>query len=72
VRLCKGRFPAILLSCSLPTKDGVLQARLISHPDAHRYRLGVNYEALPVKPQCPVMHYHRDGAMRLRDLINPL
>jgi len=45
--------------------DKMLQARLISYPDAHRYRLGVNYEALPVnKPQCPVMHYHRDGAMR--------
>jgi catalase len=45
--------------------DKMLQARLISYPDAHRYRLGVNYDALPVnKPKCPVMHYHRDGAMR--------
>jgi catalase len=45
--------------------DKMLQARLISYPDAHRYRLGVNYDSLPVnKPQCPVMHYHRDGAMR--------
>jgi catalase len=45
--------------------DKMLQARLISYPDAHRYRLGVNYDALPVnKPRCPVMHYHRDGAMR--------
>jgi catalase len=43
----------------------MLQGRLISYPDAHRYRIGVNYDALPVnKPQCPVMHYHRDGAMR--------
>jgi catalase len=40
-------------------------ARLISYPDAHRYRLGVNYDALPVnKPKCPVMDYSRDGAMR--------
>jgi len=43
----------------------MLQARLISYPDAHRYRLGVNYDALPVnKPQCPFATYHRDGTMR--------
>ena len=45
--------------------DKMLQGRLISYPDAHRYRIGVNYDALPVnKPQCPVHTYHRDGAMR--------
>jgi catalase len=45
--------------------DKMLQARLISYPDAHRYRLGVNYDGLPVnRPQCPVHTYHRDGAMR--------
>ena len=45
--------------------DKMLQARLISYPDAHRYRLGVNYDALPVnKPQCPVHTYNRDGATR--------
>src|SRR5271170_4028245 len=45
--------------------DKMLQARLISYPDAHRYRLGVNYDALPVnKPQCPYHTYARDGAMR--------
>lgn len=45
--------------------DKMLQARLISYPDAHRYRLGVNYDGLPVnKPQCPVHTYNRDGAMR--------
>jgi len=45
--------------------DKMLQARILSYTDAHRYRLGVNYQDLPVnKPQCPVMHYHRDGAMR--------
>jgi catalase len=45
--------------------DKMLQARLISYPDAHRYRLGANYDALPVnKPQCPVHTYQRDGAMR--------
>jgi catalase len=45
--------------------DKMLQARLISYPDAHRYRLGVNYDSLPVnRPTCPVHTYHRDGAMR--------
>jgi len=45
--------------------DKMLQARLISYPDAHRYRLGVNYDSLPVnKPQCPVHSYNKDGAMR--------
>lgn len=45
--------------------DKMLQARLISYPDAHRYRLGVNYDSLPVnRAQCPVHTYHRDGAMR--------
>ncbi len=45
--------------------DKMLQFRIVSYADAHRYRLGVNHEALPVnKPQCPVHSYHRDGAMR--------
>jgi catalase len=45
--------------------DKMLQARLISYPDAHRYRLGVNFESLPVNaPKCPVHTYNRDGSMR--------
>jgi catalase len=48
--------------------DKMLQARLISYPDAHRYRLGVNYDSLPVnRPQCPFATYNRDGAMRFDD-----
>jgi catalase len=44
--------------------DKMLQARLFSYPDAHRYRVGTHYEALPVnRPRCPVNHYHADGAM---------
>lgn len=46
--------------------DKMLQARIMSYPDAHRYRLGANYQQLPVnEPKCPVMHYQRDGAMAL-------
>lgn len=45
--------------------DKVLQARLLSYADAHRYRIGVNYTQLPVnKPHCPVNTYNRDGHMR--------
>jgi catalase len=44
--------------------DKMLQGRLLSYPDAHRYRLGVNYEQIPVN-KCPfmVVNYERDGAM---------
>ncbi len=45
--------------------DKMLQARIFSYADAHRYRLGTNYEALPVNaPKCPVHNYHKDGPMR--------
>lgn len=45
--------------------DKMLQARIFSYADAHRYRLGTHYEALPVnKPRCPMNHYHKDGSMR--------
>ena len=45
--------------------DKMLQARIWSYADAHRYRLGTHYEALPVNaPKCPVHHYHKDGSMR--------
>jgi len=45
--------------------DKMLQARVFSYADAHRYRLGVNHDSLPVnRPRCPVHTYHRDGLMR--------
>lgn len=46
--------------------DRMLQGRILSYPDAHRYRLGVNYEQLPVN-KCPflVTNYQRDGMMRV-------
>jgi catalase len=54
--------------------DKMLQARVFSYADAHRYRLGTHYEALPVnRPRCPVHHYHKDGSMRFfaNDTGNP-
>jgi len=54
--------------------DKMLQARVFAYADAHRYRLGTHYEALPVNaPRCPVHHYHKDGPMRFfrNDTGNP-
>ncbi len=46
--------------------DRMLQGRLFSYGDAHRYRLGVNHHQIPVNaPRCPFHNYHRDGAMRI-------
>jgi catalase len=45
--------------------DKVLQGRLFAYADAHRYRVGTHYEALPVnRPKCPMNSYHADGSMR--------
>lgn len=45
--------------------DKMLQGRLFAYADAHRYRVGTHYEALPVnRPRCPVHSYHADGPMR--------
>lgn len=48
--------------------DKMLQGRLLSYPDAHRYRLGGNYEQIPVN-KCPyaINNHERDGAMRVDD-----
>jgi len=46
--------------------DRMLQARIMSYADAHRYRVGVNYTQVPVnKPKCPFHTYGRDGQMRV-------
>jgi catalase len=46
--------------------DKMLQARLFSYGDTQRYRLGVNFNQIPVNaPNCPYHSYHRDGAMRV-------
>jgi len=48
--------------------DKMLQSRVFSYADAHRYRLGTHYEALPVnRPKSDVNHYHKDGVMRFFD-----
>ncbi len=44
--------------------DKMLQARIFSYADSHRYRVGTWYEKLPVNaPKSPVHTYHLDGPM---------
>ncbi len=46
--------------------DRMLQARLFNYADAQRYRLGVNYQQIPVNAaRCPVFSNHRDGQGRV-------
>ena len=48
-----------------PSPDKLLQGRLFAYKDTQRYRLGVNFEDLPVnKPIVPVHNYERDGYMK--------
>ncbi len=58
--------PAHVLDGIGYSPDKMLQGRLLSYPDAHRHRLGGNYEQIPVN-RCPYMvaNYERDGAMSI-------
>ena len=47
--------------------DPLLQGRNFSYFDTQLSRLGKNWQELPInRPVCPVMNFHRDGAMRHR------
>ena len=56
--------PSNLISGISFSPDKILQGRLFSYPDAHRYRVGVNAHQLEVN-RCPfaVNNYQRDGFM---------
>ncbi|MGC5326237.1 catalase KatA [Brevibacillus sp. SYSU BS000544] len=48
-----------------PSPDKMLQGRLFAYADAHRYRVGVNHNHLPInRPLSGANHYQRDGQMR--------
>ncbi|HWG64520.1 MAG TPA: catalase [Streptosporangiaceae bacterium] len=56
-----------------PSPDRILLARLFSYADSHRYRLGVNYQQIPVNaPVAPVHTYSKDGAMRIVNRTDPV
>ena len=53
--------------------DKMLLARGFSYADAHRARLGVNYQQIPVnRPRSPVRNYSKDGAMRVDNVTDPV
>ena len=53
--------------------DKMLLARGFSYADAHRARLGVNYQQIPVnRPKSPVRNYSKDGAMRVDNVTDPV
>lgn len=56
--------PSNLINGISFSPDKMLQGRLFSYPDAHRYRVGVNSHQLEVN-RCPfaVNNYQRDGYM---------
>jgi catalase len=48
-----------------PSPDKMLLGRLFSYHDTHLYRIGTNYQQLPVnRPVSEVHSYNQDGAMR--------
>ena len=58
--------PSHLVPGIEPSADPVLQSRLFSYSDAHRHRIGVNYQQLPVNaPLVPyqMANFQRDGQM---------
>ncbi|MFE5737651.1 catalase [Streptomyces celluloflavus] len=65
--------PSNLVPGVAPSPDKMLQGRLFSYPDTHRYRIGANYLQLPVnRPKNAVHSYNRDGAMRLDNPGDPV
>jgi catalase len=56
-----------------PSPDRMLLGRLFAYADAHRARLGGNYEQIPVnEPVAPVHSYSKDGAMRIHNATDPV
>jgi len=58
--------PAHMLPGIEPSADPVFQSRLFSYPDAHRHRVGVNYQQLPVNSSRTahrMANFQRDGNM---------
>jgi len=57
-----------------PSPDKMLLGRLFSYPDAHRYRIGANYNELPVNAAraTEVRAYAKDGHMRHHNPGDPV
>jgi len=56
--------PARLVPGILPSAEKMLQTRMFAYADTQKYRIGVNYQMLPInKPKCPYFDGHVDGQM---------
>lgn len=56
--------PNVLVPGIEASEDRLLQGRLFSYSDTQRYRLGVNYQMLPInRPRTEVRNYSQDGFM---------
>jgi catalase len=65
--------PANLVPGIGASPDKMLQGRLFSYPDTHRYRIGTNYLQLPInQPKVPVHSYNKDGSMRYANIADPV
>jgi catalase len=65
--------PSNMVPGIAPSPDKMLQGRLFSYPDTHRYRIGPNYLQLPVnQPIVPVHSYSQDGPMNFRPGGDPV
>ena len=59
--LCRRMHAGIRVS-----DDKLLQSRVFAYSDAQRYRLGANYQLLPVNaPKCPYKNNHYEGLMNV-------
>jgi catalase len=56
--------PGVMVPGIEPSPDKMLQGRLFAYADTQRYRIGVNYQELPVnRPRVKVVNENQDGAM---------
>jgi catalase len=68
-----GFNPGVLVNGMLPSEDKLLQGRLFSYSDTQRYRIGANYQQLPINcPFAQVYNNQRDGAMPFKQQTSPI
>jgi catalase len=65
--------PASLVPGTGLSPDRLLLGRSFAYADAHRHRVGVNHDQLPVNaPKVEVRSYAKDGAMRYNNTSDPV
>ena len=65
--------PSNMVPGTGPSPDKMLLGRMFSYPDAHRYRIGANYNEIPVnRPRSEVRSYNKDGHMRHHNPGDPV